>query len=270
MLLKSEVVKRNNVNVIGSGEKTVLLAHGFGCDQNMWRFIVPELSKHYRIVLFDFVGSGQSDVSQYDIQKYSSLEGYAQDIVDVLDALEFEDVTVVGHSVGSIIALLACIKRPELFSNVAMVCPSPCFLNLPPDYFGGFAKEDLEELLNLMDKNYIGWAEYLAPLVMGVNNQSALIGELSDSFCSTDPIVAKNFAKATFFSDYRGSLKALTHDTLIFQSKHDSLAATTIGEFMDSELPSSSLKVIDAEGHCLHMTHPNEIINPLIKFITND
>jgi sigma-B regulation protein RsbQ len=270
VLPKSEIIKRNNVNVIGSGDKTLLLAHGFGCDQNMWRFVVSELSKHYRIVLLDFVGSGKSDLSQYDIHKYSTLEGYAQDILDVFDALELEGVTVVGHSVGSIIALLAGIKRPEFFSKVAMVCPSPCFLNLPPDYFGGFAKEDLEELLNLMDKNYIGWAEYLAPLVMGLNNDHALIGELSESFCSTDPVVAKNFAKATFFSDYRSTLKELTHPTLIFQSKNDSLAATTIGEYMHSELPNSTMEVIDAEGHCLHMTHPKNIVNSLMSFIANE
>jgi sigma-B regulation protein RsbQ len=267
MPLNNEIINRNNVNIIGDGEQTLLLAHGFGCDQNMWRFLTPELSKHYKVVLFDFVGSGKSDITKYDLTKYSQLEGYAQDIIDICDALALEDAILVGHSVGSIIALLASIEKPALFSKIAMVCPSPCFLNFPPDYYGGFEEEDLKELLNLMDKNYIGWADYLAPLVMGVNHTSDLIGELRDSFCSTDPVIAKNFAKATFFSDHRAILAKANHPTLIFQSEEDSLAAPSIGEYMHSKLPNNSLHIIKAEGHCLHMTNPEEVLKYLIEFI---
>ena len=166
MLLPNDVLTRNNVKVIGTGSKTLMLAHGFGCDQNMWRFITPSLEKKFKIVLFDYVGSGESELSQYVKERYSSLEGYARDIIEIGEALQLSDAIFIGHSVSSIIGSLASIEAAKLFSNMIMICPSPCFLNFPPDYLGGFEKQDLQELLNLMDKNYIGWANYLAPLVM--------------------------------------------------------------------------------------------------------
>ncbi|GHA18922.1 sigma factor SigB regulation protein RsbQ [Oceanisphaera arctica] len=262
-----DVLKRNNVTVLGEGNTTLLLAHGFGCDQNVWRFLFPYVKDDYKVILFDYVGSGKSDISQFKPQKYNTLEGYAEDIIDICEALSLNNVTLIGHSVSSIIGLLASIKKPEHFAKLVMVCPSPCFLNYPPDYFGGFDEADLHELLSLMDKNYIGWAEYLAPLVMGVNNSETLIGELSGSFCSTDPVIAKSFAKATFFSDHRANLHHAKHPTLIFQSENDALAAKSIGEYIHNEIPCSSLEVIEAEGHCLHMTHPELISSLLIKYI---
>lgn len=266
MYLKETIVKRNNVTVIGEGDQTLMLAHGFGCDQNMWRFITPELSKNFKIVLFDYVGSGKSDVSHYNKERYSSLDGYAQDITEICHALNLTDVILVGHSVSSIIGILASIQVPQHFSKLVMVCPSPCFLNLPPNYFGGFEKEDLEELLNLMDKNYIGWAEYLAPLVMGTHHSESLINELSGSFCSTDPLIAKNFAKATFFSDYRHILKNVKLPSLIFKSSNDALASLLIGDYMNNEIEGSELQVIDAEGHCLHMTTPDNIASRIVDY----
>lgn len=267
MNIHNDVIKRNNVTVLGEGNTTLLLAHGFGCDQNMWRFLLPYFKDEYKIVLFDYVGSGKSDLSQYQPQKYNSLEGYAEDILDICDVLSLDNVILIGHSVSSIIGLLASIKKPEYFAKLVMVCPSPCFLNLPPDYYGGFDEEDLHELLGLMDKNYIGWADYLAPLVMGGNNSQMLIGELSGSFCSTDPIIAKNFAKATFFSDYRAILQNSVHPVLIVQSEYDALAAKSVGQYMQKEIPHSSIEIIEAEGHCLHMTHPNIIAPLLLTFI---
>ena len=267
MNIHNDVIKRNNVTVLGEGNTTLLLAHGFGCDQNMWRFLLPYFKDDYKVVLFDYVGSGKSDLSQYHSQKYNDLEGYAEDILDICEVLSLDNVILIGHSVSSIIGLLASIKKPEYFAKLVMVCPSPCFLNLPPDYFGGFDKEDLDELLGLMDKNYIGWADYLAPLVMGGNNSQMLIGELSGSFCSTDPIIAKRFAKATFFSDYRAILKNAVHPTLIVQSEHDALAAQSVGQYMHNEIPHSSIDIVEAEGHCLHMTHPNKIAPLLLTFI---
>ncbi len=266
MTISNEIISRNNVSIIGNGPKTLVLAHGFGCDQNMWQYLIPAFKQNYRLVLFDYVGSGQSDVSQFFKERYSSLEGYAKDVVEVLDALELQDTIFVGHSVSSIIGLLASIKRPELFSKLVMICPSPCFLNFPPDYMGGFEKEDLTELLNLMDKNYIGWAQYLAPLVMGAASSNHLIEQLADSFCSTDPHTAKTFAKATFFSDYRHILQSAKHPTLIFQSEVDSLASTDIGKYMHASIPNSDLLIIPAEGHCLHMTHPEQISTPLKSY----
>lgn len=262
-----EVTVRNNVNILGAGEQTLVLAHGFGCDQNMWRFMLPALTPHYRVVLFDYVGSGQSDLTAYDTERYQSLEGYARDILDICQALDLKDIIFVGHSVSSMIGLLASIQSPEVFTKLVMVCPSPCFLNAKPDYSGGFEKADLEELLDLMDKNYIGWANYLAPLVMGTNSNESLISELSNSFCSTDPLVAKTFAKVTFFSDYRHILGDAKHPILLLQSSQDALASVTIGEYMAQHIPQSELCVIQAEGHCLHMTHPNEVSSQIQTYI---
>ena len=267
MQFTDEVIKKNNVNVLGTGEKTLLLAHGFGCDQNMWRFMLPALTPHYRVILFDYVGSGKSDLSYYDQKRYKSLEGYAQDILDICEALALKDVIFVGHSVSSMIGMIASQQKPEFFSQLVMVCPSPCFLNFKPDYIGGFEKADLEELIDLIDKNYIGWANYLAPLVIGADNSEKLVGELSGSFCSTDPIVAKTFAKATFFSDYRHLLKDGQHPVLLLQSSQDALASTDIGEYMAEQLPEAELHIIEAQGHCLHMTHPDTINTRLRNYI---
>ena len=266
MLNANEILNRNNVKLIGKGSKTLFLAHGFGCDQNMWRFLTPELAKNFTIVLFDYVGSGSSDISQCSKKRYGQLEGYAEDIIEICEALQLTDVVFIGHSVSSIIGAIAAIEKPKLFSKLIMICPSPCFLNFPPEYLGGFDKEDLQELLNLMDKNYIGWANYLAPLVMGTTSSDELIGELSGSFCSTDPVIAKNFAAATFLSDYRYLLKEIKQPTLIFQSQNDALAATSVGEFIASEIMSSELNVIAADGHCLHMTHPEALMNSIIAY----
>ncbi|MBT1449544.1 alpha/beta hydrolase [Glaciecola sp. XM2] len=264
----TSVLTRNNVKVSGQADApVVILAHGFGCDQNMWRFMQHELEQDYKVVVFDYVGSGNSLLSAYSIEKYSSLEGYAQDIIDIIDELCLSDVTIMGHSVSGIIAAIASIQIPACITKIVMVCPSPCFLNLPPDYFGGFDKSDLEELIDLMDKNYIGWANYLAPLVMGTSQSQELIGELSGSFCSTDPIIAKAFAHATFFSDQRAILKEITAKTLILQSTQDSLASVSVGEYMDDNIPNSQLNIIEAEGHCLHMTNHQDILPSIRAFL---
>lgn len=267
-MTKDEVLRRNNVNVVGAGEHTLVLAHGFGCDQNMWRFMIPSLSKDFRLVLFDYVGSGRSDISEFDSEKYSVLAGYAEDVLDVCCALELKNATFVGHSVSSMIGLIAATVTPERFSSLVMVCPSPCFLNFPPNYYGGFEKEDLEELIGLMDKNYIGWAQYLAPLVMGTENSGEMVKELTGSFCSTDPMTAKAFAKATFFSDMRDQLSHVQHPTLILQSSDDALAAPSVGDHLHREIAHSKLKLIKAKGHCLHMTHPHNVSSAVMDFVS--
>ena len=264
----NEIRKRNNVKITGKGDKALVLAHGFGCDQNMWRFVTPVLEQHFTLVLFDYVGSGKSDISQYNKKRYSTLDGYAKDVLEICDALDLSDVTFIGHSVSATIGALAAIEQPELFAQLVMVCPSPCFLNLPPDYFGGFEKQDLHELLNLMDKNYIGWANYLAPLVMGSSHPDEFIAELSGSFCSTDPLIAKNFAEATFLSDYRATLKHIKQPSLVLQSEHDALAAPSVGEFVENEIPNATLQVINAHGHCIHMTHPETVGRSIIDFVS--
>ncbi len=254
------VAHRNNVQVIGAGSKTLLLAHGFGCDQNMWRFVLPGLADDYRLVLFDYVGWGASRLSAYDAERYASLDGYARDIVEIVEALDLHDVTLVGHSVSTMIGLLASLECPKRFERHVMVCPSACFLNKPPDYHGGFEQADLEELLELMDKNLLGWAHYLAPLVLGEAATPELVGELEESFCSTDPLIAKAFARATFFSDLRDRLPLAQHPSLLLQSRDDSLADVEVGRYMQRQMPDSELEIVEAQGHCLHMTRPAAVV----------
>lgn len=272
MLYENEVIERNNITFIGedNSKPTLLLAHGFGCDQNMWRYLTPKLVDNYQLILFDYVGSGGSDLSYYEPSKYRVLEAYAQDIVDICETLNLKDVHIVGHSISSIIAAIAAQAIPESIKSIVMVCPSPCFLNIPPDYLGGFEPDDLEELLAIMDKNYIGWASTLAPLVMGQSLDSQYTQELNQSFCSTDPTVAKNFARATFFCDYRDLLAKISVPVLLLQSKVDSLASEDVGRYMQSQIPTSTLHVIDAKGHCLHMTHTSEITPHIIDFIEHE
>lgn len=262
------VVVRNNVKIYGSGSTVIMLAHGFGCDQTMWRHLLPYLDDKYTVILFDYVGCGASDYTAYDKVRYSSLTGYAQDILDICEALKLTKVNFIGHSVSSMIGMHAAIQSPDVFSKLAMICPSPCFLNFPPDYEGGFEKEDLEELINLMDKNYVGWANYLAPLVMGQDSNADLTKELETSFCSTDPKYAKPFAKATFFADDRALLSKLTLPTLILQSKHDNLASTAVGNYMNQIIPNAQLKIVDAHGHCLHMTNPLIVSSIVQEFVS--
>ncbi|WP_447554361.1 alpha/beta fold hydrolase [Vreelandella sp. EE22] len=263
MLTKAAVTARNNITVVGEGAKTVMLAHGFGCDQRVWQHILPALKAHYTVVLFDYVGSGQSQLAAFDTIRYATLQGYAQDVVEICEALDLRQVHFVGHSVSATIGQLAALARPERFASQLMVCPSPCFLNIPPDYYGGFERADLEELLALMDRNYLGWANYLVPLALGPESSEQLIGELSDSFCSTDPVVAKAFAKATFFSDYRTLLPQLEHPALVLQSQVDSLANPRVGRYMHAHMPHSTLRELPSVGHCIHMTHPEIVIREI-------
>lgn len=229
--------------------------------------MTPQLEQHFRLVLFDYVGSGRSQLSAFDPNRYASLDGYAQDIVDICVALDLTGVILVSHSVSGIIGLLASLQAPERIASQIMICPSPCFMNMPPNYHGGFDRQDLQDLIDLMDKNYIGWANHLAPMVVGTSNGATLKGELSGSFCSTDPVVAKAFAKATFFSDYRHVLAKTQHSSLILQSHRDILAPSGVGQYMHQYMPDSTLKVLDTEGHCPHMTHPRLVGAELIAFL---
>jgi sigma-B regulation protein RsbQ len=263
------VDERNNVSISGAGEQVMIFAHGFGCDQNMWRFITPEFLDDYKVVLFDYTGSGNSSVTEYDQKKYSTLEGYADDIIDICQVHDFKEAIIVGHSVSATIALLASLKAPEHFSQLIHLTPSPSFINDPPEYMGSFEYDDLEELLDLMDKNYIGWAKYLAPVVIGGQASELLTGELTDSFCSTDPLIARNFAKATFLSDHRKSYPKSTLPSLIIQSKVDSLAAVDVGQYLHHITPNSDFVIIESTGHCPHMTHPSMTIQAIKSYLLN-
>lgn len=260
-------LERNNVNVEGDSGPVLLYAHGFGCNQTMWNRVTPAFKSTHRQVLFDYVGSGQSDMASFDAKRYSSLQGYAQDVLDVCDTLGLRNgVTFVGHSVSCSVGLLASIARPELFDRLVLLGPSPCFLNHAPDYLGGFEREDLEGLLDLMDQNYIGWANYLAPVVSGEAGESPVSGELSNSFCSTDPVVARVLARTTFFSDNRADLPRVSRPCLILQHRNDSLAPVGVGEYVHEHLKGSTLKVLEVPGHCAHMSHPAMVIDAMREY----
>ena len=247
---------RHRVTVEGNGPATLLFAHGFGCDQNMWRFVAPSFAEDYRLVLFDYVGSGRSDLRAYNPERYSSLNGYAEDILDICEALELKDVLLVGHSVSSMIGLLAAIREPERFHRLVFVGPSPRYINEAPDYVGGFEREEIEGLLDMMDRNYIGWANFLAPAIMKNPERPELGEELTASFCSTDPVIARRFAEATFFADNRADLGRVRVPTLIMQCADDMIAPVSVGEFMHAQMPGSTLQVMPVSGHCPHMSHP--------------
>jgi sigma-B regulation protein RsbQ len=252
-----EVLERNNVTVRGRGTQPMLFAHGFGCDQNMWRFIAGEFEEDYRVVLFDYVGSGNSDIKAYDPNRYSTLDGYAQDVLDVVHALDLRNVIFVGHSVSSMIGMLAAIQEPDRFAELILIGPSPRYINDEP-YVGGFQKQDIEGLLEMMDRNFIGWANFLAPAIIRNPDRPELGEELTASFCSTDPVIARNFAKATFLADNREDLPKVSVPSLILQCSEDMVAPEAVGEYMSGQLANSTLRVLKATGHCPHMSHPEE------------
>lgn len=262
------VLSRNNVKVFGSGTQPMLFAHGFGCDQNMWRFITPAFDSDYRIVLFDYVGSGGSDLRAYDRTRYGTLGGYTEDLLDVCRALDLRDAIVVGHSVSGIVAVLAAKLEPERFAELILIGPSPRYLNDAPDYVGGFDRADIDGLLETMEKNYIGWANQLAPAIMGNPDRPELAGELTASFCSTDPVIARRFAEVTFLSDNRADLEDVTIPSLILQCSADVIAPLDVGEYVHRHLSLSTLRVMRATGHCPHMSHPEETIAAMKEYLS--
>jgi sigma-B regulation protein RsbQ len=260
------VFPRNNINIVGTGPKTMLLAHGFGCDQNMWRFIVPAFQRDYRVVLFDQVGAGKSDLSQYRRERYSSLQGYAQDILEIIDAVGGAPVVFVGHSVSAMIGLLAAIRRPESFERLVLVGPSPCYVN-DDNYVGGFSKRDIDGLLEMLDSNHLGWSNAMAPVIMGNPGQPELADELAESFCRTDPEIAKQFAEVTFLSDNRSDLPLVKTPALVLQCSEDVIAPDTVGEFVHRGLSDSKFVRLRATGHCPHLSAPNETIAAIKEYL---
>ena len=245
----------------------MLLAHGFGCDQNMWRYITPAFEDDYRIVLFDYVGSGNSDIAAYDPERYSTLEGYARDVLEICTTLDLHDVIYVGHSVSAMIGIIAANEEPGRFERLILIGPSPRYLNDGPEYVGGFERSDIDGLLETMDKNYIGWANHIAPAIMQNADRPELGAELTGSFCSTDPVIARRFAEATFFADNRKDLAAVVIPSLVLQCSEDILAPLTVGAYLDRELPGSTLEVMKATGHCPHMSAPEETITLMKEYL---
>ena len=266
--MEESVKARNNVKSFGNGKQVMLFAHGFGCDQNMWRFITPSFENKYRIVLFDYVGAGKSELASYNPERYSSLQGYAQDVLEVCEALELSEVIFVGHSVSGMIGLLAAVERPDYFSRIIMVGPSPCYIN-DEDYVGGFERRDIEGLLETMEKNYIGWANFLAPAIMANGDKPELGEELTESFCSTDPVIAHQFAKATFFSDNRRDLSKLKTPSLILQCSEDIIAPVEVGNYLHENIKNSAIRIMKATGHCPHMSAPEETVQLINEYLAS-
>jgi sigma-B regulation protein RsbQ len=266
--MTQKILRRNNIKVFGQGTQTMMFAHGFGCDQNMWRFVTPAFEKDYKIILFDYVGSGQSDISAYSYERYSDLNGYAQDVLDICEELALTDVIFVGHSVSTMIGLVSSIQAPNYFNRLIFVGPSPCYINDLPNYYGGFERKDIEDLLDIMEKNYIGWASFMAPLVMQNQDRPELSEELEASFCSTDPVVASRFAEVTFYSDNRSDLPNASVPSLILQCSDDMVAPTEVGHYLHRHLPKSTLRLMKATGHCPHLSHPQETIDVIKEYLS--
>ncbi len=264
----TSISKRNNINIIGEGTKVLLLAHGFGCDQNAWNHITKYLTKNYKLVLIDYIGAGKSDIASYDPQKYSSLDGYVNDIIEICDSLELKKIIFVGHSVSCMIGALASIKRPDIFEKLIFIGPSPCYIS-KGEYTGGFDQETIDSLLEVMEEDYITWARSIAPEIINSHNGTELTTELSDSFCSIDPVIAKQFARVTFLSDNRKDLPLIKVESLTIQCSNDMLAPLSVGKYINENTPNNTLIILEAHGHCPHMSHPNETANAINNFLSN-
>jgi sigma-B regulation protein RsbQ len=262
-----DILKRNNVQIAGKGDKVMLFAHGFGCDQSVWKDIVPAFENDYKIVVFDYVGAGKSDIAAYDEIRYSSLNGYAEDILDICHALDLKNIIFVGHSVSSMIGALAAIKEPGIFDKLIFVGPSPRYLN-DEDYNGGYEKEDLDLLFKLMDEDYISWGNATAPAIMGNKSRPELGEELAAGFCTLDPDIAKQFARVTFLSDNREDLSKIPVESLTLQCREDILAPLDIGYFVNKNTPRNTLVVLDATGHCPHVSAPDETIEAIKSYLS--
>jgi sigma-B regulation protein RsbQ len=260
------VLQRHNVKVTGRGQRPMMFAHGFGCDQNMWRFVAPAFEDSFQVILFDHVGAGGSDLSAYDPARYGSLEGYAEDVVEIAGALGVTDGVFVGHSVSAMVGVLAAKKAPELFTDLVLVGPSPRYMN-DGDYVGGFSEAQIHELLDFLDSNHMGWSQAMAPVIMGNPDRPELGEELTNSFCRTDPEIARRFARTTFLSDNRADLNGVNARALILQCSEDVIAPREVGEYVHRMLPNSRLLIMDATGHCPNLSAPEETVAAIRAFV---
>lgn len=245
----------------------MIFAHGFGCDQTMWRHVVPAFADSHRIVLFDHVGAGGSDLAAFDPDRYRRLQGYAGDVIEILDTLALLPAVFVGHSVSAIIGALAAIERPELFDRLVLVVPSPRYID-DVGYRGGFTRAEIDELLETMDGNYLGWSAHIAPVIMGVPDRPELAQELTSSFCRTDPAIARHFARTTFLSDNRGDLDKVRTPSLVLQCRKDVIAPMDVGEFVHAHLSGSELVVLDATGHCPNLSAPDQVVAAMRRYLS--
>ncbi len=266
MSIRPSALSRNNVKELGTGVQPMLMIHGFGCDQNMWRFVTPAFTDKYRVIQFDHVGHGGSDVKQFDEEKYAELQGYANDLLEICDELGLENIVLVGHSVGATIGLLAAVAAPERFDKLVLIGPSPRYIN-DGAYVGGFERADIDGLLESLDRNHLGWSTTMAPVIMGNPDRPVLGEELAASFCRTDPRVAKHFARVTFLSDNRKDLANVPHEALILQCREDAIAPEAVGAYVHAHLKNSRLVQLEATGHCPNLSAPEATIAAVKAFL---
>ncbi|AWS44681.1 alpha/beta fold hydrolase [Streptosporangium sp. 'caverna'] len=260
---------RNNVVLTGKEDgPVVMLAHGFGCDQNMWRLVTPTLAEEFRVVLFDHVGAGRSDLSAWQAERYAALDGYADDVLRICRELDLRQVVFVGHSVSAMIGVLAAIREPERFAKLILLTPSPRYVD-DGDYRGGFSRADIEELLESLDSNYLGWSAAMAPVIMGNPDRPELGEELTNSFCRTDPLIARAFARTTFLSDNRADLAKVTVPTLVIECASDVIAPPQVGAFVHAQIPGSLLVTLDATGHCPQLSAPEATTQAIVSFASD-
>lgn len=257
---------RNNVRVSGIGDRAMVFAHGFGCDQNMWRFVAPAFEADFRTIVYDQVGAGRSDVSAYDRDKYATLAGYAEDLIEIGRELCLDDAVFVGHSVGAMIGILASLKAPGMFGSLVLVSPSPRYID-DGAYVGGFGAGQIAELLEFLGENHMGWSAAMAPVIMANADRPELSEELTASFCRMDPDIARDFAKVTFMSDNRDDLAKVVVPTLILQCSDDSIAPCEVGAFVHAQISGSRIVYLDATGHCPNLSAPREVVAAVQAFV---
>lgn len=261
-----DILQRNNVCVLGHGPRTLVLVNGFGCGQSIWNAVTPALAKQFRVVLFDQIGAGDSDSTTYDPAKYASLAGYTQDLLEICRQLQLSQVTLIGHSVGAMICLLATIEAPELFRQVLLLCPSPCYTN-HPGYHGGFEQADIDSMLAYMETDFVGWADSFAHFVMGTPEQPTLVMELAHRFCQNDLRIAKQFARVTFTADNRKDLQRVSTPCLLVQCAQDLVAPLEVGAYLLAAIPQATLVTLPVSGHCPHVSAPLETLTVLQSFL---
>lgn len=264
---RERIIARHNIRVSGAeAGQPLMLVHGFGCDQSMWEPVARQFEDTFRVVLLDLVGAGGSDLSAYTSQKYGTLKGYARDILEICQALDLERVVFVGHSVSAMIGVLASIESPERFDKLVLVGPSPRYID-DTDYTGGFSEEAIHELLESLDANYLGWSTSMAPVIAGNPDHPECGPRLTESFCRTDPAIAKEFARTTFLSDNRADLARVSVPTLILQCSNDPIAPEVVGGFVHQEIAGSTIVHLDATGHCPNLSAPDETSEAIRAFI---
>jgi sigma-B regulation protein RsbQ len=258
---------RHNVRISGQvGAQPIVFAHGFGCDQNMWRFVAPRFEDDFQVVLFDHIGMGRSDASAYDVKRHSTLAGYAQDVVDLCRDLDLHDVVFVGHSVSAMMGVLAAKQEPELFDKLVLVGPSPKYID-EGGYVGGFAAADITEMLESLESNYLGWSSAIAPVIMGNPDSPELAAELTESFCRADPAIARRFARVTFLSDNRRDLADVKTPTLVLQCSNDVIAPVEVGTYVRDAMPNATMVMLAATGHCPNLSAPDQTADAIAAFV---